>query len=163
MDMREKFYKKKRAEKEATSPPHMKMAIGFGCIFFATFIGCLVSMFDGEPFVKSIVASLVTSFVITAMLAFYIWLAFIPATIGERKGHDFWTIFFISIFISWPATLVVVLLLPEKGEVSRKDAARFSCPECGESIAVAARSCRFCSAIITDEDKPKTIQKTLRK
>lgn len=34
------------------------------------------------------------------------------------------------------------------------NADRFNCPECGESIPLAARSCRFCHAILSEKDKP---------
>lgn len=33
---------------------------------------------------------------------------------------------------------------------------RFNCPECGESIPVAAKSCRFCQTIISDKDRRAT-------
>jgi hypothetical protein len=32
-------------------------------------------------------------------------------------------------------------------------AERFNCPECGESIPVVAKVCRFCNAVITDKDR----------
>lgn len=31
---------------------------------------------------------------------------------------------------------------------------RFNCPECGESIPVAAKLCRFCHALLTIKDRP---------
>lgn len=37
---------------------------------------------------------------------------------------------------------------PDSGDVKR-----FPCPKCGESIPVAANVCRFCQAIITDNDR----------
>lgn len=40
----------------------------------------------------------------------------------------------------------------EKREVAK----RFNCPECGESIAASAKHCRFCQAIISDKDRPRS-------
>jgi hypothetical protein len=39
--------------------------------------------------------------------------------------------------------------------VKENDIERQACPECGELIAVSARVCRFCNAMIRPEERPR--------
>jgi multisubunit Na+/H+ antiporter MnhB subunit len=37
----------------------------------------------------------------------------------------------------------------------KTDVDRYACPECGEPIAVTARVCRFCSAMLLPQERPR--------
>jgi len=49
----------------------------------------------------------------------------------------------------------------QEREKKRDREVRFNCPECGESIASTAKHCRFCNAVIADNDRPR--KRELRK
>lgn len=86
---------------------------------------------------------------------FSLWFLFalFPAWIAERKGHTFWKYFIVGLLL--PIISLVIAFLAPPIHASRETVSRFPCPECGESIPTAAKSCRFCNAIITQKDKPR--------
>jgi hypothetical protein len=51
--------------------------------------------------------------------------------------------------------LLCVGLTRSAPETNDSDVERFPCPECGELIAVTARVCRFCSAMLLPQERPR--------
>lgn len=69
-----------------------------------------------------------------------------------------WIIFFPLYLISrfgYSDKLAYIKIEKQRKRSQSKPTSRFKCPECGESIALEAKFCRFCNAIITSNDKPK--------
>jgi hypothetical protein len=61
-------------------------------------------------FVATFLGALVNVLWITLLVAVWIGLAILPATIARSKGHSFWGWFFLSLFFWW-ITLFVVLFM----------------------------------------------------
>jgi len=53
-------------------------------------------------------------FFVTLGIVLWIALAFWPALIAKRKGYSFWLFLIASWFVSFLATLIVVLILRDK-------------------------------------------------
>lgn len=68
-------------------------------------------------------------------------------------------LFWVPMFPIYLLCRVFVTMPPAAGVQAEPPAAdRFPCPECGESIASAAKHCRFCQCIISDKDRPGAAQ-----
>ena len=111
--------------------------------------------------------------VICAALAVYIILCGLTSSVANAKGYGSLTFFFYSLFCTPLIALIYVTLLPPKNTSGAQTRIafntsqpatssqppiadrRFPCPECGESIPVEAKFCRFCNAVISIKDKPK--------
>lgn len=74
--------------------------------------------------------------------------------IANRKGYN-GLLFAILAMFTGPIAYIIVYLLKPRIEEGEDESDRFPCPECGESIAVAAKYCRFCQCILTEKDKPQ--------
>src|SRR5579862_6634371 len=85
-----------------------------------------------------------------------------PQGSGPARAHDPLIILLsAALALASIAAIFFALLSAKSARLLRQlqsnqvNTARFNCPECGESIPIAARSCRFCQAILSAKDKTK--------
>lgn len=94
--------------------------------------------------------------ILLMVLAFYLYCIYAVYSTAEQKGYS-GILFLLGCLIITPIIVIFILwVLPDQSQKKTAKAdRRFPCPECGESIPTAAKSCRFCNAVITMKDRPR--------
>ena len=88
------------------------------------------------------------------MLFFTIWIlctAFV-AFIGTMLNHKAWKLFLISLVLSPPVGLIVILFSGNNGK---------QCPKCAEKVKLEALLCKHCGhdfSIVTEEQRLKKLE-----
>ena len=90
--------------------------------------------------------------VIALFVIAWVRVAWWTGAIAEAKGRDQNLFFWLALFFN-PIPLIIVASLP--GPRAAGALARMPCPRCGESIPAAAKVCRFCNALLTEQDRPR--------
>jgi hypothetical protein len=144
--------------RQDSSAVFLCVIIGFIALLAGIAFGNRIN-YDPAFLVLCVVASFVSS------VSFALGAGFL----AEKNGREFWVWFLVSLFCcSWFGLIILLLLGPvgsgrrylskpkppglkppqQQQPPAPPADARFPCPQCGESIPVAAKVCRFCQAEI---------------
>jgi hypothetical protein len=58
---------------------------------------------------------------LTTLAIFWLIPAFLVARLAERRGYSFQTCLIVALFVPWPITLLVVLIMPRRNEQRSTD------------------------------------------
>jgi hypothetical protein len=70
----------------------------------------------------------------------------------EDSVHSWWVFTAVGCFLVGIGMMLYGLT---RKKIDNDDIDRAACPECGELIAVTARVCRFCNAMIRPQERPR--------